>query len=162
MIVGLAHVCFTVKDLEASEAYYRDGLGLTPAFDFVDDTGRRFGTYLHAGGRNFIELFVGDLAAPAEGQAFRHFCLEVDDIEATAAELRPRRGSGQDRTRLGQQLPGLADGPGRQPDRTAPVHAHQPSGTVAEVAPRGEAGADGGAGDRPWTLRAMRSSSARR
>ena len=55
MIVGLAHVCFTVKDLEASEAYYRDGLGLTPAFDFVDDAGRRFGTYLHAGGRNFIE-----------------------------------------------------------------------------------------------------------
>ena len=90
MIVGLAHVCFTVKDLEASEAYYRDGLGLTPAFDFVDDAGRRFGTYLHAGGRNFIELFSGDPAPPAKGQAFRHFCLEVDDIEAAAAELRGR------------------------------------------------------------------------
>ena len=90
MITGIAHACFTVSDLERSIAFYREGLGLTPAFDFTDENGRRFGLYLHAGGRNFVELFQGQLGEQAEGQSFRHICLEVDDIEATVQELRDR------------------------------------------------------------------------
>jgi catechol 2,3-dioxygenase-like lactoylglutathione lyase family enzyme len=86
----LAHVCFVVKDLEASIAFYKDRLGLTPAFDFIDEEGRRFGIYLHVGGRTFVELFQGDLAARAEQQSYQHFCLEVDDFEQTVAELRAR------------------------------------------------------------------------
>ena len=90
MVKRLAHVCFTVRDLDASEAFYRDKLGLRPAFDFLDAQGERFGVYLHIGGCNFIELFRGDLGEPAGGQSYRHFCLEVDDVEATVAELRSR------------------------------------------------------------------------
>jgi catechol 2,3-dioxygenase-like lactoylglutathione lyase family enzyme len=90
MIQGLAHVCFTVSDLDRAIAFYRDGLGLKPAFDFTDENGERYGIYLHLGGRNFIELFQGDVDQPVEGQSFRHFCLEVDDIEATAQTLRER------------------------------------------------------------------------
>lgn len=90
MITGLAHACFTVSDLERSIRFYRDGLGLTPAFDFTDENGRRYGLYLHLGGRNFIELFVGQLGERAEKQSFRHICLEVDDIESTVRELRER------------------------------------------------------------------------
>ena len=90
MITGIAHACFTVRDLERSIAFYRDGLGLQPAFDFVNEEGRRFGLYLHVGGRNFIELFQGQLNDRAEGQSFRHICLEVDYIEATVAALRGR------------------------------------------------------------------------
>ena len=90
MIRNIAHACFTVSNLERALVFYRDSLGLAEAFDFVDDQGHRFGIYLHAGGRNFIELFEGTLDAPATGQSYRHICLEVDDIEATAAALLER------------------------------------------------------------------------
>ena len=90
MITGMAHACFTVSDLERSLAFYRDALGLKPAFDFINQEGRRFGIYLHLGGRNFIELFEGQLGERADGQSYRHICLEVDDIESTVQMLRDR------------------------------------------------------------------------
>lgn len=90
MIQALAHICFVVRDLEAAEVFYRDGLGLRPAFDFINEAGERFGVYLHVGGRSFVELFQGQ-PAPVEGQvSYQHFCLEVDDVEATVGELRAR------------------------------------------------------------------------
>jgi len=90
MVTSFAHVCFTVRDLDASAAFYCDALGLKHAFDFINDKGARFGVYLHAGGRSFVELFTGEVAEAAKGQSFRHICLEVDDIEATVAELRAK------------------------------------------------------------------------
>jgi lactoylglutathione lyase len=90
MIKGLAHVCFVVRDLDTSLKFYRDKLGLRPAFDFVNDRGERFGAYLHIGARSFLELFQGELCPAAEGQSYQHLCLEVDDIEATASELQRR------------------------------------------------------------------------
>ncbi len=51
MIRGLAHLCFIVKDLEVSQEFYCDKLGLKHAFDFVRDSGERFGMYIHVGGR---------------------------------------------------------------------------------------------------------------
>jgi catechol 2,3-dioxygenase-like lactoylglutathione lyase family enzyme len=90
MITGLAHACFTVSDLEQSMQFYRDVLGLKPAFDYVDEHGRRYGFYLHLGDRNFIELFEGQLGERAEGQSYRHLCLEVDDIASTVQTLRDR------------------------------------------------------------------------
>lgn len=90
MITGLAHVCFRVTDLERSIRFYVDQLGLTPAFEFRRDDGTKFGQYIHAGGRNFIELFIGEIEPPVKGQSYSHICLEVDDIEATVATLRAR------------------------------------------------------------------------
>jgi lactoylglutathione lyase len=90
VITGIAHTCYLVKDLDASIAFYRDKLGLTPAFDFINDKGERFGVYLHVGGRNFVELFVGELAQRAPRQSYQHLCLEVDDFDRTVAELRAR------------------------------------------------------------------------
>lgn len=87
MIVGLAHICFIVSDLDKSIAFYKDILGFSPAFDFINDKGERFGIYLHIGGRNFIELFIGK-PQPDQNQSYRHFCLEVDDIHQTVSKLR--------------------------------------------------------------------------
>ena len=87
MITGLAHACFTVGDLDSALEFYRDGLGLKEAFDYVDENGRRYGVYLHLGGRNFIELFTGLLGERADNQSYKHICLEVDDIETTVALL---------------------------------------------------------------------------
>jgi catechol 2,3-dioxygenase-like lactoylglutathione lyase family enzyme len=88
MIRGVAHVCFIVSDLERSIEFYRDKLEMREAFDFVDEQGERFGIYLHAGGRTFVELFRGEVAEPAAGQSYQHVCLEVDDFEGTVEALR--------------------------------------------------------------------------
>jgi catechol 2,3-dioxygenase-like lactoylglutathione lyase family enzyme len=90
MITGVAHIAFTVRDLEASLAFYRDQLGLTPAFDMENKEGRRVAVYLHAGGRTFVEIVQGDPVPPDYRSTFRHLCLEVDDLETTAAALRER------------------------------------------------------------------------
>ena len=90
MIRALAHACFVVSDLEKSLAFYRDALDLQPAFDFTDDTGRRFGVYRKIGGRSFLELFEGVAAPPKDDASYRHICLEVDDIERTVNEIRDR------------------------------------------------------------------------
>jgi len=87
MITGLAHVCFVVSDLQESIRFYRDVLGFREAFAFHREDGTHFGQYLHAGGRCFVELFVGDLAERAEKQSYQHISLEVDEIEATVADL---------------------------------------------------------------------------
>lgn len=88
MISGVAHVCLVVRDLDAAIGFYRDRLGLGEAFDFTNDAGERIGVYLRAGRRTFIELFLGEHGQRDDEQSYKHFCLEVDDIEATVEALR--------------------------------------------------------------------------
>jgi len=95
MIKDLAHVCFTVRDLDAAVAFYCGKLGLRHAFDFVNDEGARFGVYLHIAGRSFIELFVGQPEASTTPVSYRHLCLEVEDVQEAVKEL---RGKGVDVT----------------------------------------------------------------
>ncbi|KPK99414.1 MAG: hypothetical protein AMK75_06480 [Planctomycetes bacterium SM23_65] len=90
MVRGIAHICFTVRNLEASVEFYRDKLGLTPAFDYVNERGERSGMYLHAGARTFIELFKGEVGERVSGQSYQHFCLEVEDVQVAVSELRAR------------------------------------------------------------------------
>ena len=91
MIKGIAHVCYLVGNLEKSVEFYCDVLKLRQAFEFRDEKGRRFGVYVHVGGRNFIELFEGESAGVKETASYRHLCFEVDNIRATVKELREQR-----------------------------------------------------------------------
>jgi len=103
MTRGLAHVCLGVSDVERALAFYRDQLGFRPAYDFVNDKGEKIGQCLHLGGRTFLEFFRSG-QAPPPGPSHRHFCLEVDDIQAAVAELKRRGvevgdiGKGSDRS----------------------------------------------------------------
>jgi len=90
MVKGLAHVCFVTRDLNKAVEFYVGKLGLAIAFEFTHETGQRYGAYLKAGGRCFIELFQGEVT-PADGKpSFQHICLEVEDIESTVADLRSK------------------------------------------------------------------------
>ena len=91
MIAGLSHACFVVADLERSLAFYRDRLGMPVAFEFRSAEGKLTGVYLHVGARTFVELFQGKPEPTAQNASYKHICLEVDEIEATVAEL-TRRG----------------------------------------------------------------------
>ncbi|MBI4978958.1 MAG: VOC family protein [Spirochaetes bacterium] len=91
LVRSVAHICFTAADLEASIHFYRDILGLTPTFEFLDEHNNRFGIYFHAGERTFIELFSGTHETGIT-PSFRHLCLEMKDIAAAIKTIEARGG----------------------------------------------------------------------
>jgi len=105
VVVQLAHVCFHVADLDRSLAFYRDVLALRPAFEFHDENGKRFGIYLHIGGRSFLELFLGSPEPVTGKPSFTHLCLEVarlrhavDAIKAHGVKIERDLQTGKDGT----------------------------------------------------------------
>jgi len=91
MITRLAHLCFQTNRFDEMTAFYRDTLGLPVKFSLRLPDDRVFGHYFSIGGNSFIELFDTAGAcemwggspgarAPVPGQAFQHFCLEVQDF----------------------------------------------------------------------------------
>ncbi len=89
MIKQLAHINIGAFDLGACEDFYCSVLGMEKTFEFVRD-GQVIGFYLGAGNETFIEVFLQHGGA-AEGSALlRHFCLEVEDIDAVIAAVRAK------------------------------------------------------------------------
>jgi lactoylglutathione lyase/glyoxylase I family protein len=86
MIKTLAHICIFAKDLERSREFYCGALGLKPHFDFFKE-GKLFGFYLQVTPNQFIEIFKADPQTEIRSQRIHHFCLEVDDIDATREHL---------------------------------------------------------------------------
>lgn len=83
MIKQLAHICIHSRDLEKTEAFYVDGLGMQRFFDFHRD-GEWFGFYLKAGSNTFIEVFRGE---PGAAGTIHHVALEVEDMDALLERL---------------------------------------------------------------------------
>ena len=92
MIIGLTHTAVRVTDLSKSLEFYCNLLGLPEQFRLTNDRGEPGLVYLRISERQFIELFPGATSqhSRAEGAAFVHICLEVDDIQASYRELTSR------------------------------------------------------------------------
>ena len=89
MIKRLAHVCIGATDLAETERFYRDTLGMEKAFDFLR-AGQQIGFYLKAGESTFIEVFVENAKPKIERPLIKHFCLEVEDLDAVCDALRSK------------------------------------------------------------------------
>ena len=87
MIKGFAHICLDAVDLDASRKFYLETLGLENAFDF-ENNGKPFGFYAKLNNRTFIEVFeTKSVEETALGKGVKHFCLEVEDINAIEERL---------------------------------------------------------------------------
>ena len=89
MFKRLAHVCIGATDLSAAENFYVESLGMEKAFDFFR-AGERIGFYVKAGDSTFIEIFAENSTPNFERPIIRHFCLEVEDLDAVIATLTDR------------------------------------------------------------------------
>ncbi len=90
-LTGIGHVALKVADIERSLAFYRDRLGFQEMMHLDKEDGSLWLVYLRITDTQFLELFPGgegDLAPGPDRTAVNHFCLETDDLEATAEALR--------------------------------------------------------------------------
>lgn len=92
MFKGLAHTAYRVRNLEAALDFYCHKLGFREAFRLNHpETGKLWIVYIQVARDQFIELFPVESDSPLEpGSRYAHLCLEVEDLEATVAELRRR------------------------------------------------------------------------
>ena len=93
MIVSLAHVAVRVSALEPAIEFYCQKIGLTEAFRLTGPEGQVWIVYLKVGNGTFIELFPGGEPgnrAPGDVLGPNHFCIQVDDVEATVKQWRSR------------------------------------------------------------------------
>lgn len=89
MIKGTAHICIAATDLARSEQFYTQALGFQRHFSFIRD-GQPFGYYFALPDGTFVEVFKEAEAAAQGKPLIRHFCLLVDDLDATVADLRAK------------------------------------------------------------------------
>jgi methylmalonyl-CoA/ethylmalonyl-CoA epimerase len=93
---GLDHVAIAVKDLDAAVTYYVEVLGFAPPeLEEVAEQQVRTAIFGHGMGR--IELICPTAADTSvakflekRGEGLHHVCVEVDDIDATLAELKAK------------------------------------------------------------------------
>lgn len=90
-LTGIGHVALKVSDVGRSLAFYRDRLGFAEMMHLDREDGSLWLVYLRITDTQFLELFPGgegDLAPGPDRTAINHFCLETDDLDATANALR--------------------------------------------------------------------------
>lgn len=121
MIKQLAHLCLKTSQLTPMTAFYRDALGATVKFRYLDRAGAPVGCYLALGANTFIEIFdhadahrrsastrpLEPLEEPRDPWLLRynHFCLQVEGLDAYVAQIElsgvvvTGRKTGNDRSR---------------------------------------------------------------
>jgi len=97
-IKQVAHACIFAHDLAATEAFYRDVLGIPTAFTFMRGE-ERIGYYLDLGARTFIEVFSKANASFDETNQINHICLETEDMDGLLAHVRSQGATITDKKR---------------------------------------------------------------
>jgi len=87
MIKQLAHINIGSNDLSASENFYCNVLGMEKTFEFIKD-GELYGFYAGVGNTTYVEVFIEENELGDMPTIIRHLCLEVEDLDATIAEIR--------------------------------------------------------------------------
>jgi lactoylglutathione lyase/glyoxylase I family protein len=106
MIKQLAHLCLKTSQLEPMTAFYRDALGATVKFRYLNPAGQPIGCYFAFGGNTFVEIFdhadahrrsksaqpLEPLEEPRDAWLLRynHFCLQVEGLDAYVALIESR------------------------------------------------------------------------
>ena len=86
MIKQIAHVCFSSKDLQKTVAFYKEHFSSEVIHEFRNDKGELYGVFLSIPPNARLEFFQSQEMI-ASGNQFRHFCLEVDDINSLAQKF---------------------------------------------------------------------------
>ncbi|KRM12807.1 VOC family protein [Paucilactobacillus suebicus] len=123
-IKRIAHASFKVSDMRKSVEYYCDGLGMKQKFELKDENGDPWINYLEIKPGQFLELFYDfdNLPYATHGYDFRgflHISLEVEDLEATKAELESKGLAIDSEIKFG-------------PDKSYQLWSHDPDGNQIE------------------------------
>ncbi len=89
MIRALSHICIDVVDLDETERFYCEQLGLSVHFNYIR-RGERFGIMLRVDDRSYIEAFRLAEKPLEQAAGIKHLCFEVDNIDDTETLLRER------------------------------------------------------------------------
>lgn len=122
MITGIGHVAFVISNLERSLDFYCGKLGFREAFRLDrEGTPSPWIVYIQIAPGHFIELFPeGKGENEARSLGYNHFCLLVDDLQATLKEFATR----------GLPIP---DGPKRGLDNNWQYWIKDPDGNDIEL-----------------------------
>lgn len=85
---GFHHAAMRARDFDASVAFYREGLGMTPAISWGQGDGRA--VMLDAGGGGHVEVFAGGTSRPPRGKndpepALLHLAFRTRSCDASFA-----------------------------------------------------------------------------
>jgi lactoylglutathione lyase len=99
MIRKLAHLNFVTNDLNKIIDFYVNKLGMKVKFTLDNKQGQPFGYYFECGDSTFLEFFDQAMAAEvwggevqklAKGTQYKHFCLEVTELDEYCKGLKAK------------------------------------------------------------------------
>jgi len=106
-LTGVAHIAFTVSNMEESMHYYCDILGFNLIYSLNDKEDNNWINYLRVCDGTYLELFYGGKERVKEKEdsaGFMHVCFICDDVFETVEEIRSKGAPIDDEPKQGKDL----------------------------------------------------------